>query len=522
MSFAAKSYPLIRFYETFCTIAKASIMALALLATCTEAQGANDLRVALVIGNATYPSAPLSNPTNDSRAMGDALKVLGFQVIEAQNASREQMQQAIGRAREALQGRRGVGMLYYAGHGVQLDWRNYMVPVDADMRTASDVPAQSVDVQVVIDAFRAAGNRMNIIVLDACRDNPFGGTGSAKGLAQMNAPPGTLLAYATAPGNVAEDGKRGGNSLYTQHLVQELKEPTTKIEDLFKRVRLQVRRESEGRQVPWESTSLEEDFSFNSGVTAPPQEAESQKETAFEQEKSDWDKIKDSKQVGDFFAFLQMYPRGFVSEQAQFRLDQLQKLKTHDQPGVDRIKHLASGANRYALGDVFKFERTDGYTQDKKSFVLRVTSADDQRVEFNQGKVVFDQMGGVLRNRFGQKDPALLTAPADIAIGKKWRSAFTNTGPNNVKLNSFYDFRVVALEDVDLPMGRVKAYRVERHGWSRRMNGSGSGVYLSGTSWIDPETMIVVRNDSLNTSKGRTTVFDSDQIVSISRAKRPD
>jgi hypothetical protein len=515
----------VRSPKAFFVILTAGMAALALHVSCPGAQASDDLRVALVIGNAAYPAAPLLNPTNDARAMRDVLKGLGFQVIETLNANREQMRQAIEKTGEALRGRHGVGMLYYAGHGLQLEWHNYLVPVDAHLRMASDVPAQTIDVQTVIDAFKASGNRMNIIVLDACRDNPFGATASAKGLAPMDAPPDTLLAYATAPGNVAEDaGKQGGNGLYTQHLVQELKEPTAKIEDVFKRVRLQVRRESEGRQVPWESTSLEEDFSFKRGVNAPAEETESQQEAAFTQEKSDWDKIKDSTQADDFFAFLQKYPRGFVSEQAQFRLDQLQKVKTQDQVGVDGVKHLKSGVNRYALGDVFTYERTDGFTKKKETIVWHVTFADDRRVEINGGKLVFDQMGGVLRNRFGRKDPALLSAPADIAVGKRWRSAFLNTGPNNVVKSAFYDFRVVALEDIVVPMGRIKAYKVERQGWSTRLGGSASrSTSISGTTWIDPATMFVVRDDTLvQRSAGKTTVFDSSQIVSISRRRRPD
>ena len=210
------------------------------------------------------PGAPLLNPANDAKAVGEVLKGMGFAVIEVRDASKAQMEAALGRAREALKGKNGVGMLYYAGHGLQLDWRNYMVTVDARLNAAAEVPVQTVDVQAVIDAFKPADNRMNILMLDACRDNPFAATASGKGLAPMDAPTGTLLAYATAPGNVAEDGsKKSGNGLYTQCLVQELGRPATSIENMFKRVRLQVRRQSDGRQIPWESTSLEDEFYFD-------------------------------------------------------------------------------------------------------------------------------------------------------------------------------------------------------------------------------------------------------------------
>jgi uncharacterized caspase-like protein len=243
------------------------------------AQAPLDIRVALIIGNSAYVGAPvLGNPANDARAMSEVLRSLGFSVVELRDGNRVQMAAAITRVRDSLKGKQGVGMLYYAGHGLQLDWHNYMVPVDARLNIAADVAVQTIDLSSVIDAFKVAGNRMNIVVLDACRDNPFASsTSSAKGLAQLDAPPGTFLAYATAPGNVAEDGdEKSGNGLYTQYLLQELKKPTAKIEDVFKRVRLNVRKQSQGRQIPWESTSLEDDFFFNDGVkfTIKPEEIE--------------------------------------------------------------------------------------------------------------------------------------------------------------------------------------------------------------------------------------------------------
>ena len=243
------------------------LLASCLLGLSAAAQAPLDLRLALVIGNSAYPGSPLANPANDARAMATTLRGLGFMVIELQDASKTQMSQGITRIGETLKGKQAVAMLYYAGHGLQLDWRNFMLPVEARIGSAADIPAQAVDLNSVIDAFKAAGTRMNILVLDACRDNPFGSIASGKGLAPMDAPTGTFLAYATAPGNVAEDGDvKTGNGLYTQFLLQELKKPTARIEDVFKRVRLQVRQKSEGRQIPWESTSLEDDFVFNDGT----------------------------------------------------------------------------------------------------------------------------------------------------------------------------------------------------------------------------------------------------------------
>jgi Caspase domain len=233
----------------------------------TNAQAPLDVRVALVIGNAAYKSVPaLANATNDAKSMSSALRKLGFNVIEVVDGDKAQMVKAIAQMQTLLQGKQAVGMLYYAGHGLQLDWRNYMVPVDPKLSQASDIATQTVDIENVIDTMKRSATRMNIIVLDACRDNPFSGKASGKGLAQLDAPPGTYLAFATSPGNVAEDGdESASNGLFTHYLLKELQRPA-RIEDLFKRVRLQVRQKSQGRQIPWDSSSLEDDFAFNDGV----------------------------------------------------------------------------------------------------------------------------------------------------------------------------------------------------------------------------------------------------------------
>jgi uncharacterized caspase-like protein len=500
---------------------RGSACAILLSLASAQAQAPLDVRVALVIGNSAYLLAPLVNPANDARAMSEALKAKGFSVHEARDADRAAMQAAILKMGAALKGRQGVGLLYYAGHAIQLDWHNYLVPVDARMSVAADVPAQTIDVQTVLDAFKAAGSRLNIVVLDACRDNPFGAAASGKGLAQIDAPPGTLLAYATAPGNVADDNPGGSNGLYTEYLLQELKSPGARIEDVFKRVRLQVRRKSEGRQVPWESTSLEDDFYFD------PQTQRVQRdswEKSVAAEKSDWDRIKESSRPDDFFAYLQKYPSGSLAEQAQFRLDQLQKARIQVQPGPDGIRPLPSGTQRFAVGDVFRYRSIDGFTQNATERVLRVTSLDGDRVVFNkEGGPVFDQMGGVLRNRFGTKDPAHLVVPADIAIGKRWRSAFTNTRRDSAPSNNFWEHRVVALEDVVVPAGTFKAYRIERQGEARPTSGAGM-TFLTATDWVDPRTMLVVRTDIKYRQPGRgagtVTEYFSDQLVSFERQAR--
>ncbi len=220
-------------------------------------------KVALTIGNSNYSNSPLTNPVNDARAIGTALGNAGFDVTIKLDAPRGELAAAVREYTQALARRQAVGVFYFAGHGLQLAWRNYMVPVDANLSAVADIQKQCVELADLVGGIAKANNPLNIVILDACRDNPFGNLTGAdhKGLSQMDAPPGTLLAYATAPGNVASDGT-GVNGLYTEHLLKEIAVPEAKVEDVFKRVRLQVRRRTNGQQIPWESTSLEEDFFF--------------------------------------------------------------------------------------------------------------------------------------------------------------------------------------------------------------------------------------------------------------------
>jgi tetratricopeptide (TPR) repeat protein len=223
---------------------------------------ANEPRHALVIGNADYTTAPLLNPANDATAVAKVLEKAGFKVDLKVNATQKQMQEAVTLFGDRLKAG-GAGLFYFAGHGVQIKGRNFMLPVGATIAREDEVPYKAVDVQQVLDKMETAKNRINMVVLDACRDNPFARSSRSTGggLTQVDAPIGSLIAFATAPGSVASDG-RNANGLYTQHLLANIERPGTPIEDVFKRVRLGVRLDSNGSQVPWESTSLEGDFYF--------------------------------------------------------------------------------------------------------------------------------------------------------------------------------------------------------------------------------------------------------------------
>jgi hypothetical protein len=220
------------------------------------------VRRALVIGVGGYKDAPLKNPLNDAQGMARALGAQGFVVSEATNLTRTTMLARV----EAFVRTIGKGdwvLFYFAGHGIQLNGRNLLMPVDAAMATEEDVQHSGVDVASLVSQFARAGARMNLVFLDACRNNPFG-QAKGLGLAAMDAPRGTLIAFATAPGKSALDGV-GSNGLYTKHLLSHLAAPGVKIEDVMKRVRAGVMEESRGSQIPWENTSLTEDFFFRAG-----------------------------------------------------------------------------------------------------------------------------------------------------------------------------------------------------------------------------------------------------------------
>jgi len=220
-------------------------------------------RLALVVGNAAYKSSPLRNPVNDAHDITRTLNQLGFEVIHKENANQRTMENAISRFGRQLRKQGGVGLFYFAGHGIQVKGRNYLIPVDAKIETESDVRFEAVDAGRVLGKMEDAGNDLNIVILDACRDNPFARSfrTSSKGLARMDAPKGSLIAYATAPGSVAADGE-GRNGIYTKYLLKHMATLGSKVEEVLKRVRVDVINETNEKQIPWEASSLTGEFYF--------------------------------------------------------------------------------------------------------------------------------------------------------------------------------------------------------------------------------------------------------------------
>jgi len=220
-------------------------------------------RTALVIGNASYQDNPLKNSINDAEAMANALKDVGFDVILLENADLKQIENAIDTFHHQLKAG-GVGLFYYAGHGIQVDGENYLIPVNAKLDVAEDVRYEAIPVGKVLARMEDAANQMNIVILDACRNNPFARKwrSSQRGLAPIQSARGALIAFATEPGGVAADGE-GENGLYTSFLLKHLKTPNLDVELMFKRVREDLVQATQNKQVPWEYSSLVGDFSFN-------------------------------------------------------------------------------------------------------------------------------------------------------------------------------------------------------------------------------------------------------------------
>jgi TPR repeat protein len=229
---------------------------------------APEARTALVIGNGAYRTSPLKNPVQDAKAMAEALQKCGFRVTLLEDATRMRMVEALRAFGQTIQGG-GVGLFYFAGHGLQVKGKNYLVPVDSDLASEDEVAYSTLDADAVLAKMETARNRLNILILDACRNNPFGSNarGFSQGLAQMDAPAGSYIAFATAPGRTAADGV-GSHGLYTQYLLAQMAQPGLKVEDVFKRVRAGVMRDSKEQQVPWESSSITGDFYFVPGAAS--------------------------------------------------------------------------------------------------------------------------------------------------------------------------------------------------------------------------------------------------------------
>ncbi len=491
---------------------------------------ADPSRQALVIGNSAYADAPLVNPVNDARAVAGLLDQAGFTVSSHLNATRADMLEAIERfAAQVRKSETKQVMLYFAGHGVQLDWRNYLLPVDAKAASAEQLRASCVDLNQLIGELGKSKGKTFIIMLDACRNDPFGSAYRPQqaGLSQFDAPVGSLLAYATSPGNVASDGS-GQNGLYTENLLRELSVKGARIEDALKRVRLNVRLASQGAQIPWETTSLEEDiFIFRDGQRKL---SEAEQEKLLEEDLAAWGRVKSSSKSEDYAGYLHKFPNGRFAEIVQTRLSRLlaeieqrraqvaapvpqasedNKPTIQLGPGLPVPQFMAPDNNPYsagryplgkqfALNDSITVRETDLLTGVEKSIrtvmVTRVDAAAD-RVEFNNGALVTDLMGNALRTPTISFEAPVQDFPSELQIGKKWRGVGRRT-ENGVSSDFSYDYQIVRRETITVPAGRFDTFVIEGKGWNKTF-----GSQLNTSYWVVPGLNATIRRE--NTGRSR-------------------
>lgn len=299
-------------------------------------------RVALVIGNSAYAASPLRNPANDAADLAAALEKKGFNVLLRENVGERGLKEAVDDFAKFLK-RGGVGLFFFAGHGVQFGDQNYLMPTDIPFKSEADIKYKSISAEYVLARMAEAGNRVNVVILDACRDNPFSsGQSGSKGLGAMNVgrnERGTYISYATSPGSTAADGT-GRNGMYTKHLLRSLELRDSDIDKVFGRVRSGVVQDTDGSQVPWTSTSIIGNFYFDpeeerraaAQPVAPTltaganeQEESTQPGQPYDpvEEKATWDRIRTSQNAAEYNNYLSKFPGGPNAAFARFRLKRL-------------------------------------------------------------------------------------------------------------------------------------------------------------------------------------------------------
>jgi TPR repeat protein len=294
-------------------------------------------RAALVIGNAGYPGQlALQNPANDAEDIASTLKTLGFKVVLKQNADLKTMARSITEFGESLK----VGdfaLFYYAGHGIQAKGRNFLIPTDANIKSEAGLRSEAVDLDLLLEQLSPA--QLSIVILDACRNNPFERSyrsAGGGGLAQVDAPKGSLIAYATAPGKTAADGD-GRNGLYTSELLKAIKVPGARVEDVFKKVRVGVTKVTADMQIPWESSSLVGDFIFTPAKTDSLEvggRLAHLSQDAIELEL--WKTVRNGSDPAEFQEYLKQFPNGRFATTASSRIAEFKR--TIGQPAEDTAR----------------------------------------------------------------------------------------------------------------------------------------------------------------------------------------
>nr|WP_257165772.1 caspase family protein [Bradyrhizobium sp. SRS-191] len=343
-----------------------ALAALSWLSLCGT--GLADTRIALVIGNSAYRSVSrLDNPKHDAELMAETLQGLGFDLVGGsarldldEATMRRAVQEFGAKARGA-----DVALVYYAGHGVQVRGANYLVPVDANPSREADVDFQMLDVNVVLRQMESAGTKLNLVILDACRNNPFGGRGlrdGVGGLAQMRAPEGTLISFATQPGNVALDG-RDGNSPFTKALAETIRRPGLDIFKTFNQVGLEVKRATGGTQQPWVSSSpVDGDFFFAGQAFAPASTAPPAAGASSDPAERAWAVTQNTTSIAVLEDFVRQFGATPYGSMARARIEEMKKTQTAARPVESPIERAqAILPNPHLVPRMIKRNVSQGY-----------------------------------------------------------------------------------------------------------------------------------------------------------------
>jgi uncharacterized caspase-like protein len=459
-------------------------------------------RVALVIGNATYRVTPLDNPVNDARLIGGLLEQAHFKVARYENLDRNGMIKALRDFGERLN-EHTIAVFYYAGHALQLRDRNFMMPIEAEIRNEDEIEVTGVDVGFILTRMSSAKSRINIVILDACRNNPFAGkTRPARGLAQMEAPAGTFLAYATSPGKVSEDGPdtKSQNSLFTGYLAKYLLTPGMPIETLFKRVRVAVVSGTEGRQVPWGYSSLLSEFAFVPGVV---QTAQASAEDEAAGEVALWNSIQGSTRADDYRAYLRQYPRGRFVALAQTRIAALDpsssSVAVANPSGAPPTSAAASPLPRvgdtwryrvqdqFMLGDVFVTATIDDVTETGVAQTWTTTSDAKVRSTFVPLRPGFHPLPGW--DLTAPEFAPYLQAAGPLRPGQRIGDQQRRIEQVDVPLK----VSVAGEEDVVVQAGRFRAIKLVLTGQARGRSAGRGPISTEYIVWYVPEVKRTVK-----------------------------
>lgn len=483
-------------------------------------------RVAFIVGNKNYlpPRRVLDNPINDANAIAQLFQKAGFEVKSYLDTDLDTLQKITTEFEKvANDDNLELVVFYYAGHGFEYNSHNYITPVSAKIKTPTDIENQVIDVNDIFKNVKHQRNKSYLFILDACRSYPNNNRIDKdfilKNLAPSYAPSGGLFAYSTNSGYVAQDdGEK--NSIYTEHLLKELSIPGRPLETVLKLVRINVRIQTNGVQIPWERVALEREI-----IIFPTKEnIKSQ-----EQQDGEWESLKGSNDYQKVAAFLHQYPLGKNSESAQHLLIYLLDKKEGQPKAKYKLVRSSAKASdevpnppvadfnelkrNYTVGDIARYNEINHLDDTTKEFKLQVTEVDDKnrRIFYNDGEFVSDLMGNITTNQRGSLDTPRQFYPADIYVGKKWMTSFKQSRPDGKVFDFYYHLEVVARETITVPAGTFDTFRIEAKGYNETVRAP-----MERTIWIAPGINAdIVHETRVRFKSGRWDQNDRRELIEL-------